>query len=1482
MSRPEPLSINIPALPKGGGAIQSVGKGWGPVGPTGASSFQLGLPISTGRGFDPSLTLGYSSSAGNGVFGIGWSLPTPAVTRVTAKGVPTYTSKDEIAGPDGVEWYPAETSKQDRYNDLDLKKSYAVTRYLARVESAFDRIEHWSADDDRAGFWLVHGADGTLHLFGRQAIARRADPADPLRVGEWLLQESVNASGEHIFYDYQTDIEDGKTTAQRYLSRVCYGNEKSQQHLYLWRPKRLEAVRWHFELILDYGGRHTGYSQKPDYASGNAVNRDDHVLDYAYGFELRTKRLCRQILMFHWFPNELGEDPQLVRRLLLDYRQTEAGYHLLSAAHQQAFADGPAPESHPPVEFTYSEFALRPSPSAWEPFSQMPKVASHQMEWVDLYGEGLPGLLYQQHDHWRYREPLRGKPNSEQVVYGEGQLLPAMPVLNGTSRQSLSDLTGDGRLDWVIAQPAMSGFFSMAPNRSWTRFSAFDSFPLDFFNDKAHQADLMGAGLADLAVIGPRSIRLYANQRSDGFGAAHEVARSADEDNLPVFSHSKQELVAFSDLLGSGQQHLVRIRHNEIKVWPNLGRGRFGKGRVLRWPGRARESFDASRIRLADLDGSGAADLIYLTAEHALIFSNRAGHGFDSAVTLAWPENWRFDDLCRVDLVDTRGLGCSSLVIHAPGHSPHHWRYDFVQHKPYLLTTSNNNMGQSTSIAYRSSAQEWLDEKTERMKGNKVDLTCHLPFALHLVRSQTQRDEITENQLTQRFSYRQGYYDSTERQLRGFGLLIENSSEALSSADLMPPGRTRQWFHTGQPGEPSRRGYDASDKDAQRLGKVYVSRYEGEEELAVEASDEATRRAIARALCGRLLRREVFDLGAGSKSRKLLQVEEHRYQVRLLTPPKVARDHIRVLPLELESISYNYDGFVADPQCVHTINTRRDRFGAIEHSFQIHYARRLTASDTAPFDQSHEYQWWKDAHDPAQQRFYISENRARYIHLTDAQGWRLGLPWRQRSQAYEAGKSTAVDGLKPSDISYEKFEKWLIGSGVAKKGVLTGLSVQRYQNARTGVVLPDGVAEFAGIGAYVETAEFDQSALRAFDTLAPDLQPDDALMTRFGYERMTDWLAPAGTQDRFWSVRSGFVNVASGKGFHKPQSLQATALQGRVTVEHDAYQCCVLGILQEDGCTTRASYDYRVMAPTQITDANGNINEVLVNPFGQVIASSVHGTEQGRPVGFASLSSYRRPDALTPSSVIADPQGALQQAASIAASDVFSWMGRIDENARRDSEWFKRCVAQGLLLPDGHICTRARELTTSGARLNGDARQLAALIAQAHREPVHTAMLSADRYPGDQQQIRISLTCLDGFGRELQSKQKVDPGMAYLVGDDNRLVLENDVAQERATTTRWCVTGRQEYNCKGLPIRIYRPYFADRHCYVKDTSMRTLDHYDLQHYDALGRPTRTLLAKQGAISYLRRRRYHPWYSVMEDENDTLEEVLLATSKGVQA
>ena len=54
---PAPATLALPALPKGGGAIEGLGKGWDTVGPTGAASLSIALPISPGRGFAPALAL---------------------------------------------------------------------------------------------------------------------------------------------------------------------------------------------------------------------------------------------------------------------------------------------------------------------------------------------------------------------------------------------------------------------------------------------------------------------------------------------------------------------------------------------------------------------------------------------------------------------------------------------------------------------------------------------------------------------------------------------------------------------------------------------------------------------------------------------------------------------------------------------------------------------------------------------------------------------------------------------------------------------------------------------------------------------------------------------------------------------------------------------------------------------------------------------------------------------------------------------------------------------------------------------------------------------------------------------------------------------------------------------------------------------------------------------------------------------------------
>ncbi|WP_277394753.1 SpvB/TcaC N-terminal domain-containing protein, partial [Pseudomonas viridiflava] len=94
-------------------------------------------------------------------------------------------------------------------NDLDT--TYQVIRYFASIEGAFDRIEHWRVDPVDPGFWLIHGADGSLYFYGKKSSSRSTDPADANRVAEWLLEESMNALGEHILYEYKPEDEVGLT-----------------------------------------------------------------------------------------------------------------------------------------------------------------------------------------------------------------------------------------------------------------------------------------------------------------------------------------------------------------------------------------------------------------------------------------------------------------------------------------------------------------------------------------------------------------------------------------------------------------------------------------------------------------------------------------------------------------------------------------------------------------------------------------------------------------------------------------------------------------------------------------------------------------------------------------------------------------------------------------------------------------------------------------------------------------------------------------------------------------------------------------------------------------------------------------------------------------------------------------------------------------------------------------------------------------------
>jgi hypothetical protein len=104
MSRPSGTAEQILSLPKGGGAIQGLGEKFQPDLHTGTGSYTIPIDIPNGpNDIGPKLTLLYHTSAGNGLFGMGFSLNLFTITRSTDKRIPTYTDNDLLVLAGGGE-----------------------------------------------------------------------------------------------------------------------------------------------------------------------------------------------------------------------------------------------------------------------------------------------------------------------------------------------------------------------------------------------------------------------------------------------------------------------------------------------------------------------------------------------------------------------------------------------------------------------------------------------------------------------------------------------------------------------------------------------------------------------------------------------------------------------------------------------------------------------------------------------------------------------------------------------------------------------------------------------------------------------------------------------------------------------------------------------------------------------------------------------------------------------------------------------------------------------------------------------------------------------------------------------------------------------------------------------------------------------------------------------------------------------------------
>src|SRR5262245_53933344 len=96
MSSQSSASSQVISLPKGGGALHGIGEKFSPDLYTGTGNFTVPIALPPGRnGFQPQLSLVYSTGNGHGPFGLGWTSSVPGVSRKTAKGVPLYDDRQD-------------------------------------------------------------------------------------------------------------------------------------------------------------------------------------------------------------------------------------------------------------------------------------------------------------------------------------------------------------------------------------------------------------------------------------------------------------------------------------------------------------------------------------------------------------------------------------------------------------------------------------------------------------------------------------------------------------------------------------------------------------------------------------------------------------------------------------------------------------------------------------------------------------------------------------------------------------------------------------------------------------------------------------------------------------------------------------------------------------------------------------------------------------------------------------------------------------------------------------------------------------------------------------------------------------------------------------------------------------------------------------------------------------------------------------------
>ncbi|WP_253299824.1 toxin TcdB middle/N-terminal domain-containing protein [Wolbachia endosymbiont of Chironomus riparius] len=855
---------------------------------------------------------------------------------------------------------------------------------------------------------------------------------------------------------------------------------------------------------------------------------------------------------------------------------------------------------------------------------------------VDLYQEGIEGILYNDGNTILYFRP---NGNGE---FAKANLLERFPLFLRKPSYSLLSLEGNGELQLYVNENGFQGYHDFDGKSKWSEFKPLESQVINLSSEFQEMIDVTGDGRTDIVVFEGESVRVYPSQGKKGYKKA--IYSKAPKDLPNKRANSESTLIRFADMFGDGKSHLVKIEDGKIECWPNLGYGKFGEKVTFKNAPYFRNGFNAKRLYFADIDGSGTTDLVYANHNSLDIYYNNSGNSFSKPVTLKLPVD--YNHISRIEFADILGNGTSCLLISYLNQNLklQHLYYDFYNGvKPHLLKQIDNNMGNITRLHYAASTKFYLQDRKE----NRPWVTS-LPFPVQVIEKIETIDNIVGSKLINKYRYHHGFYDYIEKEFRGFGFVETWDTEDFENVDekehYVAPIYTKTWYHTG------------AYKKAVDLVESYRKEFYQEDKKALKVVPNVLdenittiedKRQAYRAIQGQMLRQEVYGLDKNENP----NLYEHPYSVTessaavKLLRSSSSNNHkefkygIFFVNVQ-ETINYHYERHCCDPRIQHDVVLEVDEYGNVIKSASITYPRR---------NQVNNYFEQQKLHITLENNFYINNTQEFYL---------LGTLYK--SQAFEIGglkiendEYTNVGDLRAhvakSLTNTIKFEESL--RDTIPQARLLSENHNYYWNKEQNAILALGSVTQQALLHHTEAMAFSDSQIK--EVFAGKITSDQ-MLEDLGYKKSTfSWWVASPTQYYYGANK-----------YYLPKKV-IDVFGSETAVVYDQYALLpiktIVKATAKSNYETRAEYDYQRLTPVKLIDNNDNVSEVILNPLGVVIATSMYGSEKGETKGDKPLSEYKIrkspsfEDILGITNQANSPEYYLQNATSFFYYDLEAW-----------------------------------------------------------------------------------------------------------------------------------------------------------------------------------------------------------------------------------